>query len=119
MALIAQRTEELKKENNMKRRKLMGAGCAAACFLLVVGLGSKMPDIMEQIYSGDLSYGYAAAGLITADSKSGYIIMGLLSFILGVCVTMTVHRIFRGKNGRYGDEPESAESKNEDDHNEF
>lgn len=98
MGLIAQRTEKLKKENNMKMRKFMGVGCAAACFLLVVCLGAGMPLLMDGAGGVNISYGYGAAGMIVNNPRVGYIIMGILSFALGVCVTLIMHKIFKSRD---------------------
>lgn len=97
MALIAQRADKIKKENKMKKRRFMGAGCAAACIVFVVCLGAGMPALTEGISGADISYGYGAAGMIAHDPKVGYIIMGILSFALGVCVTLIVHKLFKDK----------------------
>lgn len=97
MALIAQRADKIKKENKMKKRRLMGAGCAAACIVFVVCLGAGMPVLMDGTGTADISYGYGAAGMLAHNPKAGYIIMGILSFALGVCVTMIMYKLFKGK----------------------
>ncbi len=99
MALIAQRADKIKKENKMKKRRFMGAGCAAACIVFVVCLGAGMPVLMDGTGTTDIdiSYGYGAAGMLAYNPKAGYIIMGILSFALGVCVTMIMYKLFKGK----------------------
>lgn len=41
---------------------------------------------------------YGTASVIADDSKMGCVIMGILSFILGICTTLILHKIFHGKN---------------------
>lgn len=64
--------------------------CVAACLLLVVGLGVWMPERL----SSPVSHSPAGtASLMGSHGALGYIVMGLLCFLLGVCVTVLLYRM--------------------------
>ena len=89
MKLISQRTDELKKEikikENLKKRRTVSAGCMAACIMIVVCAGALMPSLIKTAENGDVTYRYGAASVISEAPAAGYVIMGLMSFALGVC----------------------------------
>ena len=58
--------------------------------LLVVGLGVWMPEWL----SSPVSHSPAGtASLMGSHGALGYIVMGLLCFLLGVCVTVLLYRM--------------------------
>ena len=97
MKLISQRTDELKKEikikENLKKRRTVSAGCMAACIMIVVCAGALMPSLIKTAENGDVTYRYGAASIISEAPAAGYVIMGLMSFALGVCLTLVIFRL--------------------------
>lgn len=85
--LIIQRTAEIKRDNFKKTQRLIAATCAAACMVLIVAFGFFMPQVEIKNLEGKL-YTSGAASIVASHDALGYIIMGLLSFLLGVCVTV-------------------------------
>ena len=86
--LIRKRTAELKR--GQQRRKQRVWDCV--CLLLVVGLGVWMPEWL----SSPVSHSPAGtASLMGSHGALGYIVMGLLCFLLGVCVTVLLYRMRR------------------------
>ena len=60
---------------------------------MIVGASFAIPGISEQIMQG-ASSGFETAGTILGGGTvPGYIIIGLLAFLLGVCVTILCFRI--------------------------
>lgn len=93
MDLIFQRTEEIKKERKDKKRLWLEAGCVAACLALVISIGLCMPGMMEQTASGSVAHTSGAASLIANQSQLGYIVVGIISFLLGSVTTVLLYQI--------------------------
>ena len=95
--LIHLRTAEIKKEKQKKQQKreqnLLDSGLLAACLLLVIGIGAVMPGVMENATAGTVSYTSGVASMVGNQGAVGYILMGLLSFLLGMCVTIVLYRL--------------------------
>ena len=90
--LIRKRTAELKQKQKRRKQRMWDGACVAACLLLVVGLGIWMP---KQLASGgrQTQSSVGVASLVSGHGALGYILMGLLSFLLGVCVTVLLYRM--------------------------
>lgn len=67
----------------------------AACLLLIVAIGAWMPELMAGAAGGSVVHSAGTASLIGSHAALGYIIMGLLTFLLGVCVTLLLYRLRR------------------------
>ena len=93
--LIHRRTAQIKQEHRKKKQQGLYAVCMAACLLLVVGIGSFMPGLSADIVGGEVHHVSGAASLEGIHAALGYILMGLLSFLLGVCVTVLLYRLHR------------------------
>ena len=98
--LIHKRTAEIKRENQKKKQRRLDAACIAACLLLVVGIGAWMPGLMAGVSESGVSHASGAASLVGSHAALGYILMGLLAFLLGVCVTVLLYRLRRRKERR-------------------
>ena len=92
--LIHKRTEEIKGERRKKRQRALDFSCTAACLILVVGIGSFMPKWAKGLVS-EVHQASGAASLVGSHAALCYILMGLLSFLLGVCVTVLLYRLRR------------------------
>ena len=91
--LIRQRTAEIKRERQKRKQRALDALCMAACLLLVVGVGALMPGLT--ISGGEVRHASGAASLVGSHAALGYILMGLMAFLLGVCVTVLLYRLHR------------------------
>ena len=92
--LIHMRTAEIKRERQRKKQRALDMICIAACLILVVGIGSFMPGLAG-IPGGEVHHASGAASLVGSHAALGYILMGLMAFLLGVCVTVLLHRLHR------------------------
>ena len=99
--LIQKRTAEIKQERRKRKQRMLDALCMAACLLLVVGIGALMPGLMAGIADGGVSHTSGAASLVGSHAALGYILMGLLAFLLGVCVTVLLYRLSRRNEHRH------------------
>ena len=93
--LIHKRTTEIKRERQRRKQRALDTVCIAACLLLVVGIGSFMPGLVVGIPGGEAHLTSGAASLVGSHAALGYILMGLMAFLLGVCVTMLLYRLHR------------------------
>ena len=76
-----------------KQRRIVAITCIAACLAVIVGVSFIMPGIVGQITSGTSSGFETAATILGGGTALGYMVIGLLAFILGVCVTVLCFRI--------------------------
>ena len=71
----------------------MAASAVAACLALLVGVCLAMPGIAASIQTGNYSGFETAASIFHGGAALGYIVIGLLAFLLGVCVTVLCFRL--------------------------
>lgn len=101
LAAAKQRARELERERQRRRaRGILWAG-TAACLVVIVSLALVMPGITEGFSDAALGVGMAAS--IFSGRSLGYLVVGLLAFALGVCVTVLCVRL-RGREGDSADE---------------
>ena len=93
--LIHKRTVEIKRERQKKKQRTLDMICIAACLILVVGIGSFMPGLTAGIPGGEVHHASGAASLVGSHAALGYILMGIMAFLLGVCVTVLLYRLRR------------------------
>lgn len=69
------------------------ASTVVACLALLIGASFAMPGIAASIQAGDYA-GFGTAASMYGDGEAlGYIVIGLLAFLLGVCVTVLCFRL--------------------------
>ena len=105
--LIQKRTEELKKQKRKKQRIATEVLCMAASFILIVGIGFLMPEVISTFQINTIEHASGAASLIGTTDTLGYIMMGLLCFLLGIVVTVLLYQLRRSQD-------EKAQKENED-----
>ena len=93
--LVHEQTAARKRRAAQVRRRALDAVCMAACLLLVAGFAALMPQLMSRGTEGGVIHASGAASLIGDNAALGYILMGLLAFLLGVCVTLILLRLRR------------------------
>ena len=91
-ALIRQRTRELKRQQARKKARIIDLSCVAGSLVLIFLLAMWIPDPLT-FSKRDVAHATMTASLIGSSAFSGYIVMGILSFLLGVCVTILLHRL--------------------------
>lgn len=70
---------------------LLAAG--AACLSILAGLSAAMADVAGRLRQGEYAAFNAAASIFSGSSVLGYFMIGLLAFLLGICVTILCLRI--------------------------
>ena len=93
--LVHKRTAAIKRERQKKKQRALDIICIAACLILVVGIGMFMPGWEACITGDEVFHTSGAASLVGRNTALGYILMGLLSFLLGVCVMVLLYCLHR------------------------
>ena len=81
------------REKRLRRNTITMASAVAACLALLIGASLAMPGIAASIQTGDYSGFETAASIFHGGAALGYIVIGLLAFLLGVCVTVLCFRL--------------------------
>ena len=92
---IAETKRRIAKIEQEKRRRntITMASAVAACLVLLIGVSLAMPGIAANLQTGDYSGFETAASIFRGGAALGYIVIGLLAFLLGVCVTVLCFRL--------------------------
>ena len=93
IAEVKRRMAEKERQKRLRRGRIAAVSGVAACLVVIVGVSLSMPDIVNQIALGTSSGFDTAATMLGGSTALGYIVIGLLAFVLGVCVTILCFRI--------------------------
>ena len=93
VAETKRRIAQIEREKRRRRDTITMAAAVAACLVLLIGASLAMPGIAESIQTGDYSGFETAASIFHGGAALGYIVIGLLAFLLGVCVTVLCFRL--------------------------
>ena len=99
------RIAKIEQEKRLRHNMVTMASAVAACLVLLIGASFAMPGIAASIRTGDYS-GFETAASMYGGGALGYIVIGLLAFLLGVCVTVLCFRL-RQMNREDGQDEES------------
>ena len=93
--LIHKRTAEIKRERQKKKQHALDMICITACLILIIGIGSFIPGLTADITSEEVHHASGVASLVGSHAALSYILMGIMAFLLGVCVTVLLYRPHR------------------------
>ena len=93
IAEAKRRIAKMEREKRLRRNTITMASAVAACLVLLIGASFAMPGIAAKIQTGDYSGFETAASIFHGGTALGYIVIGLLAFLLGVCVTVLCFRL--------------------------
>ena len=93
IAEVKRRIGEKERQQRLRHRRIVSAFCIAACLAVIVGVSFVVPGIVGQIEPGASSGFETAATILGGGTALGYMVIGLLAFILGVCVTVLCFRL--------------------------
>ena len=93
VAETKRRIAKIEREKRLRRDTITMASAVAACLALLIGASLTMPGIASRIQTGDYSGFETAASIFHGGAALGYIVIGLLAFLLGVCVTVLCVRL--------------------------
>ena len=109
VAETKRRIAKIERAKRLRRNTITMASAVAACLALLVGASLAMPGITANIQTGDYSGFETAASIFHGGAALGYIVIGLLAFLLGVCVTVLCFRL-RQMNREDGQDKESEDA---------
>ena len=93
VAETKRRIAKMEREKRLRRNTITAASAVAACLALIVGVSFVLPDIAVKIQTGGYAGFETAASIFHGGAALGYIVIGLLAFLLGVCVTVLCFRL--------------------------
>ena len=103
------RIDKIERAKRRRRNTITMASAVAACLALLIGASLAMPGIAAKIQAGNYSGFETAASMYGGGAALGYIVIGLLAFLLGVCVTILCFRL-RQMNREDGQDRESEDA---------
>ena len=106
IAEVKRRIAEKEYKKRLRREWSAAVCCVAACLAVIAGV--SLPDTVSRIEKGTSSGLETAATMLGGSTALGYIVVGLLAFVLGVCVTVLCFRI-----RRLNEEEQTGEQKGE------
>ncbi len=114
VAEVKRRMEQKKRQEELHRSRIVMVSAVAASLLFIAGLSFFMPGIAGQISTAGYSHYGMTASIFHNSSALSYIIIGLVAFVLGVCVTILGVRIHhlnktQQNTGNKGDEEDGAD----------
>ncbi len=86
------RAAEIKKEKDQRNAKILSSATVIAGLAAVILLGILMPGLTENLTISE-GYGGYSASIFSESNAISFIVIGILSFILGVCVTVFCYRL--------------------------
>lgn len=93
VAEVKRRIAEKERQKKLRRSRIAAVSAVAACLVLILVLSLFMPGIAGQLRPGGYSDYEMVASMFGENGALGYIIIGLMAFLLGVCVTILCFRI--------------------------
>ena len=109
VAETKRRIAKMEREKRRRRNTVTMASAVAACLALLIGASLAMPGVAASIRTGNYSGFETAASMYGGGAALGYIVIGLLAFLLGVCVTVLCFRL-RQMNREDGQDKESEDA---------
>ena len=88
VAETKRRIAKIEREKRLRRNTITMVSAVAACLVLLIGASLAMPGIAASIRTEDYVGFETAASIFHDGAALGYIVIGLLAFLLGVCVTV-------------------------------
>ena len=112
VAAVKRRSKELERERRKRRGRIVRLSAIASCFVLIVTLSLVMPGVVGSFSNNALGYSAMTASIFHASGVLGYIVIGLLAFVMGVCVTVLCYQMRRMERGENAEETQRG---NDDD----
>ncbi|MFI3325379.1 MAG: hypothetical protein R3Y35_04305 [Clostridia bacterium] len=93
LSKVLKKSDELKEEKARKKRKIYTCVSLVASFIFIISLSFAMPVLMESVNFSALANNANTGTFFATRPYLGYIIMGIISFILGIVVTLICYKI--------------------------
>lgn len=101
MKLAKKRADEMKKRRSAKKDMLAAVSCYSFCIVLIVAISAIVCDLnfpgFEQTPLHD------TASIFADKAFAGYVVVGILAFLLGISVTLMCDILHKRKKERGGE----------------
>ena len=104
---VKQKAQEIERQKQKRHSRNVMVLSTAACLLFIVGLSFAMPGITAGMPESEYAYFGVAASIFDGSGGFGYVIIGLLAFILGVSVTILAYSVCLRSPRDHGDGEDS------------
>ena len=92
IAAMHSRAAEIQKEKDRKNANILSTAVVIASLAAVIVMGIMMPGLTDKVVISGTYDGYSAS-IFAGSSAIGFIVVGILSFLLGTAVTVFCFRI--------------------------
>ena len=96
MQAIQRRESLLRREEQLRRTVLFSGLSCAVCLALLIGTALNLPSLSQSSSGAPVYYGTVLLG----SSAAGLVLIGVLSFALGISLTLLCLALYRKKKGR-------------------
>ena len=86
------RAAEINRERNQRKVNILSSASVVAGFAAVILLGIMMPGLSDKVAINGVYDGYSAS-IFSDSSALSFIVVGILSFLLGTVVTVFCYRL--------------------------
>ena len=90
---VARRALELRAEKEKRKSRARSFLMAAACLALIIGAAVAMPGLLSDVSPASTTSGAYNATLFDNGAASGYVVIGVAAFALGVCFALLCLRM--------------------------
>lgn len=93
LAAVKRRERELEQEHRRRKGLWIAAVSVATCLLLIGGAALAMPGWSERLAAAPPAGPGLAASMFSGGGQLGYLVIGILAFLLGAAVTILCFRL--------------------------
>ncbi|MBP5462058.1 MAG: hypothetical protein J6Y20_08045 [Lachnospiraceae bacterium] len=86
--IIMQRADEVREKRSGRKQVIGFAVAAVACFAMIIIVSAFLPRVTDATTDNSAQH---YGSLILAAPYMGYVVIGVLAFALGICVTLLCH----------------------------
>lgn len=93
VSAVKQRVMKIEQQKRIRRSRITILSSAAVCILIIIGLASAIPGLTAELPIDIQSYSDFTASIFNISGSFGYLLIGILAFALGVCLTILCYRL--------------------------
>ena len=102
IAMMYRRAAELEKENKSRQIRLRRSGSITASLAVLVILSAVMPRLSTGV-TPETAGGVMSASIFARSSMLGFLVIGIIAFLLGIAVTVFCFRLKKWQEENTGD----------------
>lgn len=106
VAAVKRRMAQLEEQKRRRRSRIAALSSVTVCLAIIVAAAFAIPGIAARFAAGDYAGYETAASIFGGSVAIGYIVIGLLAFVLGVLVTVLCFKL-RDNQKKDGETEES------------